>query len=81
MDQIFNNVACLLIFLSIYDALPQVYPACLFYGQILFLLYTTMRKLEQVFDAELGIMRLSIWDMCMSLYQYDLLFTSCERVA
>ena len=33
MDQIDYNVACFLIFLSIYDALPQVYPDCLFYGQ------------------------------------------------
>ena len=46
-----------------------------FMARILFLLYTSMRKFEQVFDAELGIMCLSIWDMCMFLYQYDLLFT------
>ena len=44
---------------------------------LFFLLYTINRKLVPLFEAELGGMCLSMWDMNMFLCQCYLLFTSC----
>ena len=61
-----------------YGGLPQIFSDCLFYGQnLVFLLYTINRKLVLLFEAELGGMCLSMWDMNMFLCQCYLLFTSC----